>query len=96
MDYLGENGLPATMTCQRNRLPKGVEDCFLHKEKTIPKDPVARVARFNHPNTLVTTKMKERQMAGLEDPNVQPTGEITWTRLHVLFQSKRHPQTSLP
>jgi hypothetical protein len=44
------------------------------------------VARFNHPITLVTTKTKERQMAGLEDPNVQST-EITWTCVHVLFQS---------
>jgi hypothetical protein len=87
MDYLGENGFAATMTCQQNRLPKGVEDCFLCKEKTIPKDPVAQVARFNHPITLVTAKTKERQMDGLEDPaNVQPT-EITWTRVHVSFQS---------
>jgi hypothetical protein len=82
MNYLGENSFAATMTCKQNRLPKGVDDCFLHKEKTVPKDLVAQVARFNHPITLVTTKTKERQMpgigAGLEDPNVQPT-EITWT-----------------
>jgi hypothetical protein len=58
MDYLGEQGFAATMTCQRNRLPKGAEDCFLHKEKTVPKDPVACVARFNHLITLVTTKTK--------------------------------------
>jgi hypothetical protein len=90
MDYLGENGFPATMTCQQNWLPKGVGDCFLHKEKTVPKDPVARVARFNHPITLMTTKTKERQMpvnaAAAEDENVQPT-EITWTCIHVTFQS---------
>jgi hypothetical protein len=74
MDYLGKNGFAATMTCQQNRLPKGVDDCFLHKEKTVPKDLVARVARFNQPITLVTTKTKERQMpvnaAAAEDENV--------------------------
>jgi hypothetical protein len=78
------------MTCQRNRLPKGVDNCFLHKEKTVPKDPVAWVARFNHPITLLTTKTKERQMpvnaVAPEDENVQAT-EITWTRVHVSFQS---------
>jgi hypothetical protein len=61
------------MTCQRNRLPKGVDNCFLCKEKTVPKDLVALVARFNHPTTLVTTKTNERQMpviaAGNEDEN---------------------------
>jgi hypothetical protein len=62
MDYLGEQGFAARMTCQRNRLPKQVEDCFLHKEKTVPKDPAARVARFNHPINLVTTKTKMGQM----------------------------------
>jgi hypothetical protein len=90
MDYLGEHGFAATMTCQRNRLPKGVDDCFMHKEKTVPKDPVARVARFNHPITLVTTKTKTGQMpviaTGEPDENVQPT-DVTWTRVHVTFQS---------
>jgi hypothetical protein len=98
MDYLGENGCAATVPCQRNRLPKGVDDCFLHKEKTVPKDPVARVARFNHPITLVKTKTKERQMpviaAGNEDESVQPT-ESTWTRVHVSFQSTSSTNISM-
>jgi hypothetical protein len=34
----------------------------MNTEKTVPKDPVARVARFNHPITLVTTKTKTGQM----------------------------------
>ena len=90
MDYLGEKGYAATMTCQRNRLPYGVNDYFMHKEKTIPKCPVARVARFNHPITMVKTKTKPGQMPVIqeeeEDQNVQPT-DITWTRVHVSFQS---------
>jgi uncharacterized UBP type Zn finger protein len=78
------------MTCQQNWLPKKVEDSYLQEEKTVPKDPVAHAAKFKQPITLVTTKTKERQMpvigAGDEDQNVQPT-EITWTCVHVLFQS---------
>jgi hypothetical protein len=90
MDYLGEQGLAGTMTCQRNRLPKGVDNCFIHKVKTLPKDPVAQVARCNHPITLVTTKTKTGQMpvivAGEPDENVQPT-DVSWTCVHVTFQS---------
>ena len=93
MDFLGEKGFAATMTCQRNRLPKGVDDCFLHKEKTTPGCPVAKVARFNKPITLVQTKTKVGQLpvtqaarAAEADGNVQPT-DITWTRVHVTFQS---------
>jgi hypothetical protein len=47
MDFIGENGFSATMTCQRNRLPKGVEDIYLHKERTITGDPDDKCARFN-------------------------------------------------
>ena len=90
MDYLGEKGFAATMTCQRNRLPKGVEDCFLHKEKTVPGCKVARVARFNKPITLVKTTTKMKEMPVIPEDGavlvVQPT-EVTWTRVHVTFQS---------
>jgi hypothetical protein len=57
MDFIGKNGFSATMTCQRNRLPKGVEDIYLHKERTITGDPVAKCARFNWPITMVTKTM---------------------------------------
>jgi hypothetical protein len=74
------------MTCQQNWLPKKVDNYF-----SVPKDPVARVARFNHPITLVTTNARERQMPVIgagdeEEQNVQPT-ETTWTCVHVSFQS---------
>ena len=65
MDYLGERGFSATMTCQRNRLPKGVNDCYLHKEKTTPGCKIARVARFNNPITLVTKKAR-RHLGGCQ------------------------------
>ena len=90
MDYLGEKGFAATMTCQRNRLPKGIGSEFLHKEKTVPGCPVARVARFKNPTTLVTKRTKSGQMPVIpnanQDQNVEPT-DITWTRVHVTFQS---------
>ena len=92
MDYLGEKGFAATMTCQRNRLPNGIDSVFLYNKKTVPKDPVARVARFNHTITLVTTKTKTGQLPVIEEggepnQNIQPAEEITWTRTHVSFQS---------
>jgi hypothetical protein len=84
MDYLGEKGFSATMTCQRNRLPKGVDNCYLHKEKTVPGCPVAHVARFNKPVTLVTKKTKVRQLPVIPEGEV---AEVTWTRVHMTFQS---------
>jgi hypothetical protein len=81
MDYLGEKGFSVTMTCQRNRLPQGVESCFLHKEKMVPGDKYAHVARFNKPITMVTKKTKEvlGQMQVIGEKNmVQPT-DVTWT-----------------
>jgi hypothetical protein len=59
MDFLGERGFAATMTCQRNRLPKGINNAFFCKEKTIPGDKHARVAQFNQPITLVKTSTKK-------------------------------------
>jgi hypothetical protein len=88
MDYLGEKGFSATMTCQRNGLPQGVDRCFLHKEKMVPGDKYARVARFNKPITRITKKTKEvlGQMQVIGEKNmVQPT-DVTWTRVHVMFQ----------
>jgi hypothetical protein len=96
MDYLGENGFAATMTCQQNRLPKGVDNCFLHKEKTVPKDPVARVARFNHPITLVTSKTKERQMPVIAAGNETETSSLQKSHGlgYTFHSSQRHPPTS--
>jgi hypothetical protein len=91
MDYLGEKGFSATMTCQRNHLPSGVDDCFLHKEKTVPGNKYACVARFNKPIALVIKKTKKAQLQVItegeegEEGNVGPTEDVTWTRVHVTF-----------
>jgi hypothetical protein len=79
------------MTCQQNRLPSGVDDCFLHKEKTVPGDKYARVARFNKPIVLVIKKTKKAQQPEVitegEEGNIGPTEDVTWTRVHVTVQS---------
>jgi hypothetical protein len=74
------------MTCQQNRLPSGVDDCFLHKEKTVPGNKYARVASFNKPIALVIKKTKKAQLQVItegEEGNVGPTEDVTWTRVHV-------------
>ena len=37
MDWLGQNGFGATMTCRRDRLPSGVPNRFLHLKKQIQR-----------------------------------------------------------
>jgi hypothetical protein len=92
MDYLGENDFSAMMTCQPNRLPSGVDDCFLHKEMTVPGDKYARIARFIKPIALVIRKTKKAQLQVItkgeegEEGNVGLTEDVTWTRVHVTFQ----------
>ena len=53
MDWLGQQGLGATMTCRRDRLPPEIESKYLCKEKTEAKTIISRVARFNNPITIV-------------------------------------------
>jgi hypothetical protein len=52
-DWIGQNGFGVTMTCRRDRLPRGVPNHFFHKVATAPGDTKARVARFNNPITVV-------------------------------------------
>jgi len=48
MNYLGERGFGALITCMRNRLPKGIKTFHLHKKPTDTSD-VTKVARFLEP-----------------------------------------------
>ena len=48
MRFLGERGLPATVTCGRDRLPKYIPSMYLHKKKT-DSTRVPKSARFNEP-----------------------------------------------
>jgi hypothetical protein len=75
---------PYPLGLGRSQLPKGVEEIYLHKERTITGDPVAKCARFNRPITMVKTMVKEAEEGA---DGVVPTEEVTWTRVHVTFQS---------
>jgi hypothetical protein len=55
MDWTGANGFSATMTCRRDRLPRGIENKYFHKESTQNGNKQAIVGRFNNPITLVKT-----------------------------------------
>jgi hypothetical protein len=48
MDWLGENGFGAAMTCRRDRLPHGVKGEYLQKEGATV-DSRSKAARFTHP-----------------------------------------------
>lgn len=50
--YAGEKGFGLTMTTRRDRLPRGVEGQYLHKEKT-ESNQRTKVARFIEPVILV-------------------------------------------
>ena len=49
MNYLGERGYKATMTCRRDRLPEGIPKDAFHYLKGIKVDRRTRVARFEQP-----------------------------------------------
>jgi hypothetical protein len=91
-DWIGQNGFGVTMTCRRDRLPRGVPNHFFHKVATAPGDTKARVARFNNPITVVKhvllNPVAEGQTPEGEADN-QPvrTPPIKYTRVHVTFQS---------
>ena len=85
-DYVGVNGYGVTTTCRRDRLPKGVPNCYFHKVSTAPGDKKAKVARFNNPITVVkhvTVTPADRVEEG-EDRTPTP---IKYTKAHVTFQS---------
>ena len=54
MDWLGEQGFGATMTCRRDRLPSKIKGEYLHKKKTDTSSRT-RVARFLNPIVAVKT-----------------------------------------
>ena len=99
MNWLGSNGFSATMTCRRDCLPKPVPGQFWHKESTAPGDKAARFGCFNNPITVVKTfevpsvllpATQDSDGEAQEDPTAVPPAPpppITFTRVHVSFQS---------
>jgi hypothetical protein len=92
-DWIGVNGFGTTMTCRRDRLPKGLPNCFFHKIATAPGDVKARVARFNNPITIVKHMSVSPERVGQQtategdEPDVLPNPPINYTKVHVTFQS---------
>jgi hypothetical protein len=88
MDWAGQNGFSATMTCRRDRLPKGIENKYLHKESTQNGDKRARVGRFNNPITLVKTVTMPPAVGDADSDTDSPIKRpVSYTRVHVSFQS---------
>ena len=77
MDWLGENGFSATMTCRRNRLPKDIPGMYWNKEITGVNDR-SKAARFVHPITAVKV---------FKFPSTDAAKRKSYTRCHVSFQS---------
>lgn len=75
MNWLGQKGFAATMTCRRDGLPKDVPKKYFHHEKG-PSDLKSKVARFEQPITAVQ-----------HFPAFPDEGKKAFTRTHVSFQS---------
>jgi hypothetical protein len=88
-DWIGQNGFGVTMTCRRDRLPRGIPNHFFHKVATAPGDIKARVARFNNPITVVKHVLVTPPQTGpTEGENgLSETPAINYTKVHVTFQS---------
>jgi hypothetical protein len=90
MNWLGTNGFSATMTCRRDRLPSSIPGMYLHKESTAPGDKAARFGRFNNPITIVKKFLVPPAPVLQEEEEgepILPAAPITFTRVHVSFQS---------
>ena len=89
MNGLGGNGFSDAMTWRRDRLPKAIQGCVWHKESTTLGDKVARFGRFNNPITVVKTFVVPPPITAPpeDDPSALPPAPITFTRVHVSFQS---------
>ena len=75
MDWLGEQGFGATMTCRRDRLPGGIPSMYFHKGQTAVTDR-SKASRFLQPVVAVKTTRFPREDA-----------RKNYTRVHVSFQS---------
>ena len=86
-NWIGLNGFGTTMTCRRDRLPKGLPNYFFHKISTAPGDFKARVARFNNPITVVKHVSMTPAQAAQGTEGQPATPPINYTKVHVTFQS---------
>ena len=89
-DWIGliKNDFGATMTCQKDTLPKGLPNYSFHKILMAPGDKKAHVACFSNPTTVVKYYVPVTPAGqGTEgENNAQATPPIKYTNLHVTFQ----------
>ena len=81
LNWFGENGFGATITCRRDRLPKEIDGKYLHKEKTGTQD-YTKVARYLEP--VVAVKPVKKVEADPENGVEEKPGYLL---THVSFQS---------
>ena len=74
LNYLGQKGFGATMTCRKDRFPAGVPKIYFHHERGNGVTERSRVARYCNPITLV------KSFPAKDDHKA-------YTRTHVSFQS---------
>jgi hypothetical protein len=81
-DYAAENGWGLTMTCQRDRFPKGIEHKYLHKEKCGVTDR-SRAARFELP----IFALKYSGESVIQVSSFQSTGATNFVSVNALNQN---------
>jgi len=95
--FLGERGWKATMTCRRDRLPRGVPKLYLNFIKAAPVNARSKAARFEQPIIAVKNAKQPKRIASTEDTKVQGTTAVKddepvlekkdYVICHVSFQS---------
>jgi hypothetical protein len=69
--FLGERGWKATMTCRRDRLPKGAPKSYFNFIKAAPVNARSKAARFEQPIIAVKNVKQPKKKTSTEDAKVQ-------------------------
>ena len=71
LTFLGEQGWKATMTCRRDRLPRGVPRSYFNFIKAAPVNARSKAARFEQPIIAVRNVKQPQKETSTEDAKVQ-------------------------
>ena len=71
LSFLGERGWKATMTCRRDRLPRGVPKAYFNFIKAAPVNARSKAARFEQPIIAVRNVKQPQNKTSTEDAKVQ-------------------------
>lgn len=89
MEYAAEQGFGLTMTCRRDRLPKGVPGKYWHKEKTQPQAHRPKCARFERP--IFATKRVGQSL--MQITSFQSTSSCNLASVNALNSCQLYAQT---